>query len=109
MKQVRLHGANDVRGDDIPEPTPGPRGAVVRIAACGICGTDLTFIRAGSIGAPGAPACLGHEMAGAVEWVGPEITDVHVGARVAVHPGFGEGGFIGNGGPEGGLTELLLV
>jgi hypothetical protein len=37
MKQIMLHGENDWRLDDIDAPTPGPRDALVRIAACGIC------------------------------------------------------------------------
>ena len=71
MKQIMLHGANDWRLDDIPDPEPGPRDALVRIAACGICGTDVSYVHMGLI--PGHPIPLGHEMAGVVEWVGDEV------------------------------------
>ena len=79
MRQVRVHGPGDVRLDDVPEPDPGPRDALVRVAACGICGSDLSYIRLGGMAGPGPePLCLGHEMAGTVEWVGPEVSGAHV-------------------------------
>ncbi|MEZ5144587.1 MAG: alcohol dehydrogenase catalytic domain-containing protein [Acidimicrobiales bacterium] len=110
MLQVRVHGPGDVRVDDVPEPDPGPRDAVVRIAACGICGSDLTYITMGGLAGPtGEPMCLGHEMAGTVDWVGDEVTGVRVGDRVVVQPGDDDLGRIGNGAPQGGLTPRLLV
>ncbi len=110
MLQVRVHGPGDVRVDDVPEPEPGSRDAVVRVAACGVCGSDLSYITMGGLAGPGgAPMCLGHEMAGVVDWVGPDVTSARVGDRVVVQPGSDELGRIGNGAPEGGLTPLLLV
>jgi threonine dehydrogenase-like Zn-dependent dehydrogenase len=53
--------------------------------------------------------CLGHEIAGIVDWVGDNVTTVRVGDRVVVQPGDDEIGRIGNGAPEGGLAPLLLV
>jgi threonine dehydrogenase-like Zn-dependent dehydrogenase len=110
MLQVRVHGPGDVRVDEVAEPEPGPGDAVVRIAACGICGSDLSYIRMGGLAGPGPePMCLGHEMAGVVEAVGENVTAVTPGDRVVVQPGNEELGRIGGGGPEGGLTPLLLV
>jgi len=110
MLQVRVHGPGDVRVDDVDEPDPGPDDAVVRIAACGICGSDLSYIAMGGVGGPThEPMCLGHEMAGTVDWVGTNVESVRVGDRVVVHPGDDELGRIGNGGAHGGLTPLLLV
>lgn len=109
MQQVRIHGPGDVRVDDVPEPDPGPRDAVVRVAACGICGSDLHYIHLGGLGGTGEPMCLGHEMAGTVERAGPEVTSARVGDRVVVRPGNDELGRIGNGAPQGGLAPLLLV
>jgi (R,R)-butanediol dehydrogenase/meso-butanediol dehydrogenase/diacetyl reductase len=88
-------------------PVPGSRDALVRTAACGICGTDVSYVHSGGI--TGKPMALGHEMAGVVEWVGGEVTDVAVGDRVIVHPADEEFGRLGNGAAEGGLTPLLLV
>jgi threonine dehydrogenase-like Zn-dependent dehydrogenase len=107
MKQIVLHGADDWRLDDVPDPTPGPRDALVRIAACGICGTDVSYVHMGMT--PGHPIPLGHEMAGVVDWVGEEVTGVAVGDRVVVCPSDAGHGPMGTGGPQGGLTPLLHV
>jgi len=110
MKQIMLHGVDDWRLDDIPEPDPGPRDALVRIAACGICGTDVSYVHMGMT--PGRPIPLGHEMAGVVDWVGSEVTDatgIGVGDRVIVCPSDGGSGPMGTGGAQGGLTPVLHV
>jgi threonine dehydrogenase-like Zn-dependent dehydrogenase len=107
MKQIRVHGPNDWRLDDIPDPQPGRRDALVRIAACGICGSDVSYVRMG--GLTGKPMPLGHEMAGIVERAGDEVTDVAVGDRVIVCPSGAGSAPMGSGGEVGGLTPLLLV
>ncbi len=110
MQQVRIHGPADVRLDEVEAPCPGPRDAVVRIAACGVCGSDLKYIELGGLAGPGpAPMPLGHEAAGIVEWVGAEVSDLTVGQRVVIHPGDDQLGRIGNGGAEGALAPRLLV
>jgi (R,R)-butanediol dehydrogenase/meso-butanediol dehydrogenase/diacetyl reductase len=107
MKQIMLHSANDWRLDDIADPKPGPRDALVRIAACGICGTDVSYVHMGLT--PGHPIPLGHEMAGVVDWVGDEVGGVEVGDRVVVCPTDGGAQPMGTGGDQGGLTPLLHV
>ena len=107
MKQIMLHGANDWRLDDIPDAQPGPRDALIRVAACGICGTDVSYVHLGLI--PGHPIPLGHEIAGTIEWLGEEVTHLSVGDRVIVCPlSVGEGP-IGTGAPNGGLTPLFHI
>lgn len=108
MQQVRIHAASDVRVDEVEEPEPGPRDAIVRVVACGICGTDLTFVRYGALSGSGGPMPLGHEISGVVERVGADV-DWRVGDRVVVRPGDDELGRIGNGTEEGGLAPRLLV
>jgi threonine dehydrogenase-like Zn-dependent dehydrogenase len=109
VKQVRLHGPGDVRLDEVPEPEPGPRDAIVRVAACGICGSDVGYVKLGGVAGPTRrPLPLGHELAGVVERVGSEVTGLRPGARVVVHP-TAAGNRIGNGGPEGAFAPLLLV
>lgn len=112
MHQVAVHGPNETRLDEARPPATGPRDVVVRVVACGICGSDLTYIKMGGFCVTGGPMPLGHEIAGVVDWVGAEVSDATVGERVVVFPGDPNAdGFdiIGNGGAEGGLTELLLV
>ncbi len=110
MKQVRIHGPDDARLDEVPDPDPGPRDVLVAVAACGVCGSDLKYIAMGGIAGPtGTPMPLGHELAGVVEAVGEEVTGVAVGDRVVVHPGDDRSGRIGNGGAEGAFAPRLLV
>jgi D-arabinose 1-dehydrogenase-like Zn-dependent alcohol dehydrogenase len=73
--------------EDVPEPDPGPRDAVVKVEFEGICRTDWhTWVGDWSwIGlAPELPITMGHEFAGAVIAVGSEVTGIQVGDRVAV-------------------------
>jgi len=41
MKTLRYYGQEDLRYEEVPEPTPGPEQAKVRVQRAGICGTDL--------------------------------------------------------------------
>lgn len=74
---------------DAPEPQPGPREAVVRIEAVGVCGSDTAYYTHGRIGdwIVDGPLILGHEVAGQVTAIGSEVTRVAVGDRVAIEPG----------------------
>jgi L-iditol 2-dehydrogenase len=75
--------------EERPEPTPGPRQAVVRIEAVGVCGSDTAYFKVGRIGdyVVDGPLVLGHEVAGQVVDVGPEVSQVSIGDRVAIEPG----------------------
>jgi len=109
MRLVNLHGPDDVRIDDVPDPSPGPRDAVIRVASCGICGTDLRYVRLGGLAGPmDRPMPLGHELSGVVETVGEEVAGLRPGTRVVLNP-TACGNMIGNGGAEGGFATKLLV
>jgi threonine dehydrogenase-like Zn-dependent dehydrogenase len=110
MRQVRVHGPDDVRLDEVADPgEPGSRDAVIRPTACGICGTDVGYVRLGGLAGPGPePMALGHEVAGIVEAVGADVAGVGPGDRVTLNP-TARGNMIGNGGPGGGLADRLLV
>jgi (R,R)-butanediol dehydrogenase / meso-butanediol dehydrogenase / diacetyl reductase len=109
MKLLNIHGVGDVRLDSYERPEPGPADVVVRMKACGICGSDLSYIKVGGMSrnAEGTTA-LGHEGAGEVMFVGSEVAGVEVGQPVIVNP-MNTPSFIGSGGPEGAFTEELLV
>ncbi|HUN87068.1 MAG TPA: zinc-dependent dehydrogenase [Terracidiphilus sp.] len=81
MRAVVYHGVNDMRVETVPVPRIGPGELLVRIATCGICGTDLKKIHTGS---HSAPRIFGHEMAGIVAAVGHGVTRFHEGDRVMV-------------------------
>lgn len=109
MKLIRVHGANNVRLDDVPAPNPGPRDVMVRVGACGICGSDVHYIRHGWTLPGGEPMPLGHEAAGTVDTVGAEVRGIQPGMRVLINPTGEAGNVIGNMGTEGAFGELILI
>jgi threonine dehydrogenase-like Zn-dependent dehydrogenase len=105
MKQVNIHGPGKVQLDDADKREPGPRDAVVRVAACGVCGTDVRYVRMGGLT---RRMPIGHELSGVIESAGAEVSDLAPGTRVVLNP-TASANMIGNGGPEGGFTQQLLV
>ncbi len=79
MRAVVYRGVNDMRVETVPVPAIGPGELLIRIATCGICGTDLKKIHSGS---HSAPRIFGHEMAGTIAAVGAGVTGYAVGDRV---------------------------
>lgn len=75
----------EVREKEVPEA--GPKDVLIRVAACGVCGTDV-HIYHGSKGSADVkpPVVLGHEFSGIVEKVGSEVTAVRPGDHVTVDP-----------------------
>lgn len=85
MRAAFYEAPREVAVRETRKPTPGPHDVIVRVAACGICGTDQ-HIYAGDF-FPSYPLIGGHELAGEVEAVGEAVDDgVRVGDRVAVDP-----------------------
>lgn len=82
MKVISLHGVEDLRMHDAPDPIPGQDKVLLRVTAVGICGSDLHWYEEGGIGESTLtePLVLGHEFAGVIE-SGPRQ-----GERVAVDP-----------------------
>jgi (R,R)-butanediol dehydrogenase / meso-butanediol dehydrogenase / diacetyl reductase len=106
---LTIHGVGDVRLDPYQRPEPGPKDVVIRMKACGICGSDLSYIKVGGMSrnADGTTA-LGHEGAGETIFVGSDVEGVSVGQSFIINP-MNTPSFIGSGGPEGAFTEELLV
>jgi alcohol dehydrogenase, propanol-preferring len=67
---------------DVPIPRPRPHEILVKVAACGLCHTDLHYIDHGVATAKRPPLILGHEAAGVVAEVGPSADGLKVGDRV---------------------------
>jgi L-iditol 2-dehydrogenase len=82
MRAVVYRGINDVRLETVPVPAIGRGELLVRIATCGVCGTDLKKIHLGS---HSAPRIFGHEMAGTIVAAGEGVTKFVVGQRVMVY------------------------
>jgi 2-desacetyl-2-hydroxyethyl bacteriochlorophyllide A dehydrogenase len=85
MKAVVVEAPHKVSVQDIPEPVAGPKDVVVRVAACGICGTDLHIID-GEFPPTTYPIVIGHEFGGTVVDVGDQVVGVKAGDRVGVDP-----------------------
>lgn len=87
MKAAVFYEKNDLRIERMEKPTPKFGEVVMKVMACGICGTDVHIFH-GDEGAAPTPAgtVLGHEFAGIVESVGDGVKSVTVGDRVCVDP-----------------------
>lgn len=112
MKSVYTSEPGVIAIREIERPAAGPEDAIVRIRACGICGTDTFFVTAG--GMPVSPdECLaiplGHEPAGEVVEVGDKVVGLAAGDHVVINPMNAPSGLIGTGGALGGMSEYLLV
>jgi L-iditol 2-dehydrogenase len=81
MRAVVYRGINDMRVETVPVPRIGPGELLIKVATCGICGTDLKKIHTGS---HSAPRIFGHEMAGTIVEVGKGVTRFQGGERVMV-------------------------
>jgi (R,R)-butanediol dehydrogenase / meso-butanediol dehydrogenase / diacetyl reductase len=105
---------------ELPDPTPGPDELVIRVAACGVCGSDIKaqpFMPAGIV--------MGHELGGEIVAVGSKAGDWRCGVNVAVLPVVSCGGcsycaagmvahcsqtrYLGMGPDPGGFAELAVV
>lgn len=130
MRAARIHGFNQpLRIDEIPVPTPGPGQVLVKVAATGMCRSDYQlldgYFRDGlPVDLPFTP---GHEVAGTVAGVGPDVpgaAGLAEGDLVVVDPNWGDGtcrqchegnqqlcsgGQLMGFGPNGGFAEYLVA
>jgi len=102
MRAARFHGIGDLRIERVPVPAPGPGELLLRVLACGVCGSDAGELRrsamiasleephpaSGHVG----PVTMGHEFAGEVVALGEGVGGVAVGAVVACGAGVSNGG-----------------
>jgi L-idonate 5-dehydrogenase len=89
MLATVIHGANDLRLEQRPEPQLIEADQVkLKFGAGGICGSDLSYFNKGRVGDFNVrePLCLGHEFAGEVIQVGTAVAHLKAGDRVAVNP-----------------------
>ncbi len=81
MQAAVYRGVNDVRVEEVPVPSIGAGEVLLRVEACGICGTDLKKIHTGS---HSAPRVFGHETAGTIVAVGEGVEGFTPGDRAMV-------------------------
>ena len=87
MRAIVFSRPGDFSLTEVPDPVPGPRDAVVRVEAVGICGTDLHVLD-GEFAPTVFPIVPGHETSGVVVSVGEEVTNVAPGDPVSLDPSF---------------------
>jgi len=88
VKGLAFEGNRRVALVDVPDPSPATGQVVVRIAASGMCGSDLHYYRAdAALEVAGAPCVGGHEPAGVIEALGPGVdpSRLRPGDRVMIH------------------------
>jgi 6-hydroxycyclohex-1-ene-1-carbonyl-CoA dehydrogenase len=80
-----FHGSDKgLKIEDIPVPTPKADEILVKVAACGVCHTDLHYIEHGVPTFKKPPVVLGHEASGTVEDIGADVANVKEGQRVLI-------------------------
>lgn len=84
MKVMSLHAIGDFRYEDIEKPEPKGEEILVKIGACGICGSDIP--RVFELGTRVYPVVLGHEFSGEVVAVGDSKNEDLLGKKAAVFP-----------------------
>jgi 2-desacetyl-2-hydroxyethyl bacteriochlorophyllide A dehydrogenase len=78
MRAAVLHGAYDIRIEDVPKPMVEPDDILIKVKACGICGSDLHYYKLGGR----EEMIFGHEFSGDVVEVGANVAEIIEGERV---------------------------
>ncbi|MGD8193031.1 zinc-dependent alcohol dehydrogenase [Herbiconiux sp. P18] len=109
MRRATVTAPGEVSVLQTRVPEVGPQDVLVKVRACGICGSDTFYISLGGIPPRQGDTPLGHEPAGEVVAVGAEVAGIAVGAHVVINPMAAPSGIIGNGGATGALADYLLI
>jgi D-arabinitol dehydrogenase (NADP+) len=106
MKAIVNTAPGQLELRDWPTPTPGPGQVRIRTTACGICATDLKMIAGWE--RTGCPAIPGHEWAGVIDALGPDVTGLTTGRPCVADNVWPDGGEVGFEHP-GGYAEYLVT
>jgi L-iditol 2-dehydrogenase len=82
MRAVVYRGVNDLRVETVPVPRIQSDELLVKVAACGVCPTDIKKIQYGTVQ---PPRIFGHETGGTISQVGARLKGFRIGERVALH------------------------
>jgi L-iditol 2-dehydrogenase len=88
MRASVLSGVGEIAVEERPVPAVRPDEVLVRVAAVGVCGSDVHYYREGRIGdfVVDKPLVLGHEVSGRIVAVGADVDTGRIGERVAIEP-----------------------
>jgi len=109
VKSVRVTGPGTNEFVEIDRPEIGPRDVLLKIRACGICGSDAMYSQYGGIPPRQGATPLGHEPAAEVVEVGAQAEGVAVGDHVVIDTMAFADGLLGSGGAQGALSEFVVV
>lgn len=109
MRSVRVTGVNTVDWVEIEKPAAGPADVLLRMKACGICGSDALYAQMGGIPPRQGATPLGHEPAAEVVEVGANVEGIAVGDHVVIDTMALTDGLLGSGGAQGGLSEYVVI
>lgn len=109
MKSIMVTGPGVNAMVDVQDVVAGPADVLVKIRACGICGSDHMYTTYGGIPPRQGATPLGHEPAGVVVEVGENVKDVAVGDHVVINPMAASDGIIGNGGAQGAFSPVVVL
>ncbi|WP_179469604.1 zinc-dependent alcohol dehydrogenase [Mycolicibacterium vinylchloridicum] len=109
MKASVVVGPGTAEVVDVPRPDVGPADVLIRMRACGVCGSDGFYISIGGVPPRQGRMPLGHEPAGEIVEVGADVTGLAVGDHVVINPMARASNIIGNGGDSGALADYLLI
>ncbi len=85
MRAAVFHGADKgLSIEEVPTPTPAPGEALIQVAGCGMCHTDLHYLDHGVPTFKAPPIILGHEPAGTVAALGEGVSGWSEGDRVLI-------------------------
>jgi L-iditol 2-dehydrogenase len=86
MKAAVFLSPHHIQLQDLSQPTPGGSEVLVRVTACGVCGTDVHIYRGQLTQAIQPPVVLGHEIAGVIQAIGPDVRHLPPGQHVCLDP-----------------------
>ncbi|MCC9197583.1 alcohol dehydrogenase catalytic domain-containing protein [Arthrobacter sp. zg-Y820] len=109
MKAVYVTGPNTNEWVEVDRPAVGPHDVLLKIKACGICGSDAMYSQIGGIPPRQGATPLGHEPAAEVAEAGADVDGLTVGDHVVIDTMAFTDGLLGSGGAQGALSEYVVV
>jgi threonine dehydrogenase-like Zn-dependent dehydrogenase len=109
MKSVYVTGPDTNAWVEVDQPTAGPNDVLLKMKACGICGSDAFYSHMGGIPPRVGATPLGHEPAAEVVEVGADVQGFAVGDHVVIDTMRFTDGLLGSGGAQGALSEYVVV
>jgi len=109
MKSVHVTGVDTESWVEVEKPTIGSSDVLLKMKACGICGSDAMYAHFGGIPPRQGATPLGHEPAAEIVEVGEDVDGLSVGDHVVIDTMAFTDGLLGSGGAQGGFSEYVVV